>query len=80
MIVRILLMAGLSAGFGVIWYTTQFYALLFLTQTLKIDGVTATWLVMVALLLATPFFVTPIFCSTILCFPSWYPHWTKNKH
>jgi MFS family permease len=48
---------GLIAGFGVVWYTTQFYVLLFLTQTLKVDGVTANLLVMAALTLATPFFV-----------------------
>ncbi len=48
---------GLVAGFGVVWYTTQFYALLFLTQTLKVDAVTANILVVVAILLASPFFV-----------------------
>lgn len=48
---------GLVAGFGVVWYTTQFYVLLFLTQTLKVDGATANILVMIALALATPFFV-----------------------
>ena len=48
---------GLIAGFGVVWYTTQFYALLFLTQTLKVDGATANMLVIAALLLATPLFV-----------------------
>lgn len=48
---------GLIAGFGVVWYTAQFYVLLFLTQTLKVDGLTANTLVMIALVLATPFFV-----------------------
>ena len=48
---------GLIAGFGVVWYTTQFYTLLFLTQTLKVDPVTANIVVVIALLLATPFFV-----------------------
>jgi MFS family permease len=48
---------GLVAGFGVVWYTTQFYALLFLTQTLKVDGATANVLVVVAIMLASPFFV-----------------------
>jgi MFS-type transporter involved in bile tolerance (Atg22 family) len=48
---------GLVAGFGVVWYTTQFYVLLFLTQTLKVDGVTANILVVVAITLASPFFV-----------------------
>ena len=48
---------GLIAGFGVVWYTTQFYTLLFLTQTLKVDPITANIVVIVALLLATPFFM-----------------------
>lgn len=48
---------GLIAGFGVVWYTSQFYVLLFLTQTLKVDGFTANIMLMIALALATPFFV-----------------------
>ncbi|TAL80616.1 MAG: MFS transporter [Candidimonas sp.] len=48
---------GLVTGFGVVWYATQFYVLLFLTQTLKVDGATANLFVIIALLLATPFFV-----------------------
>ena len=48
---------GLITGFGVVWYATQFYVLLFLTQVLKVDGPTANVFVIVALLLATPFFV-----------------------
>lgn len=48
---------GLIAGFGVVWYTTQFYTLLFLTQTLKVDPVAANIIVVIALLLAAPFFV-----------------------
>ena len=48
---------GLITGFGVVWYATQFYVLLFLTQTLKVDGSTANVFVIIALLLATPFFV-----------------------
>ncbi|MFX8906940.1 MFS transporter, partial [Acinetobacter baumannii] len=37
--------------------TTQFYTLLFLTQTLKVDAVTANIVVVIALMLAVPFFV-----------------------
>ena len=48
---------GLVAGFGVIWYTTQFYVLLFLTQTLKVDPVTANVMVVIGIVLASPFFV-----------------------
>ena len=53
----VLLAFALSAGFGVVWYTSQFYTLVFLTQTLKIGGVTANVIVMLALLFATPFFI-----------------------
>ena len=48
---------GLTAGQAVVWYTGQFYALFFLTQTLKVDGQTANILVAISLLLGTPFFV-----------------------
>jgi MFS family permease len=55
---RVLLaLFGLVTGFGVIWYATQVYVLLFLTQTLKVAGATATALVSVPLCLALPLFV-----------------------
>ncbi|MDO8305382.1 MFS transporter [Herminiimonas sp.] len=53
----ILALVGLTAGQAVVWYTGQFYALFFLTQTLKVDGATANILIAASLLLATPFFV-----------------------
>jgi MFS family permease len=53
----ILALLGATAGQAVVWYTGQFYALLFLTQTLKVDAVTANTLVALALLVATPFFL-----------------------
>ncbi len=53
----ILALLGLVAGQAVVWYTGQFYALFFLTQTLKVDAVTANLLIAAALLIGTPFFV-----------------------
>lgn len=53
----ILALLGLTAGQAVIWYTSQFYALFFLIQTLKVDGQTANLLMAASLLLGTPFFV-----------------------
>ena len=53
----LLALVGLTMGQAVVWYTGQFYALFFLTQTLKVDLLTANILLAVALLLATPFFV-----------------------
>ncbi|MDB5814000.1 MAG: putative metabolite transporter, family [Rhodocyclales bacterium] len=48
---------GATAGQAVVWYTGQFYALFFLTQTLKIDATTANLLIAAALLAGTPFFI-----------------------
>ena len=56
---KIVLLAlfGLTAGQAVVWYTGQFYALFFLTQTLKVDSQTANLMVAGSLLLGTPFFI-----------------------
>jgi len=48
---------GATAGQGVVWYTGQFYALFFLTSTLKVDYVNAYVLVAIGLVIGTPFFV-----------------------
>ena len=53
----LLALFGVTAGQAVVWYTGQFYALFFLTQTLKVDGTSANILIAVALLIGTPFFV-----------------------
>ena len=53
----LLALLGATAGQGVVWYTGQFYALFFLTITLKVDGQTAYTLIALALLLGTPFFI-----------------------
>jgi MFS family permease len=55
--VVILALVGVTMGQAVVWYTGQFYALFYLTQTLKMDGPTANILIAIALALATPFFV-----------------------
>ncbi len=57
--VRLVLIAlfGLIAGFTVLWYTAQFYVMLFLTQVLKVDAKTTNILVVVALALGTPLYV-----------------------
>jgi MFS family permease len=55
--VVILALVGLTAGQAVVWYTGQFYALFFLTQTLKVEPKTAQILIAVSLLLGTPFFI-----------------------
>jgi MFS family permease len=53
----ILILLGGTAGQAVVWYTGMFYELFFLQQTLKVDPSTASWLVAIALVLATPFFI-----------------------
>ncbi len=55
--VVLLALFGLVAGQAVVWYTGQFYALFFLTQTLKVDAQAANLMIAAALLIGTPFFV-----------------------
>jgi len=53
----ILALVGLTAGQAVVWYSGQFYALFFLTQSLKVDGPTANIMVAASLIIGTPFFI-----------------------
>jgi MFS family permease len=55
--VALLALLGGTAGQAVVWYTGQFYALFFLTQTLKVDATTANILIALSLLIGTPFFI-----------------------
>jgi MFS family permease len=48
---------GAAAGQGVVWYTGQFYALFFLTTTLKIEWQTAYEILCLALFFGTGFFL-----------------------
>ena len=53
----LLALLGATAGQAVVWYAGQFYAMYFLSQSLKVDS-TTTWLLIAgALALGTPFFV-----------------------
>jgi MFS family permease len=53
----LLVLFGATAGQGIVWYTSQYYALSFLQTTLKVDLAKASVIVAAALLLAMPFFV-----------------------
>jgi MFS family permease len=53
----LLALLGATAGQGVVWYTGQFYALFFLTITLKMDYLTAYTLIGASLLIGTPCFL-----------------------
>ncbi|HEY4143013.1 MAG TPA: MFS transporter [Pseudolabrys sp.] len=55
--IAILALFGATAGEAVVWYGGQFYALFFLTQTLKVPSVTAWILIVIALAIATPGFI-----------------------
>jgi len=55
--IGIIALFGGTAGQAVVWYTGQFYALFFLTQTMKVDGTTANLLIAFSLLIGTPFFI-----------------------
>jgi MFS family permease len=48
---------GVVAGQAVIWYTGTFYGLLYLQQTLKVDQLQANTIVLIALVIGTPFYV-----------------------
>ncbi|MEZ5543781.1 MAG: MFS transporter [Lysobacteraceae bacterium] len=53
----LLALLGATAGQAVVWYAGQFYALFFLTQTLKVDTVTANLFIAGALAIATGGFI-----------------------
>jgi MFS family permease len=55
--IALLALLGATAGEAVVWYGGQFYALFFLTQTIKVPAVPAQIMIAVALLLATPGFI-----------------------
>jgi MFS family permease len=55
--IAILALLGATAGEAVVWYGGQFYALFYLTQTLKVDATTAQIMIAVALAIGTPFFI-----------------------
>lgn len=48
---------GLLAGQAVVWFTALFYAMFFLTQTLKVDMATTNILVGIALAISTPLYI-----------------------
>jgi MFS family permease len=48
-------MLGATAGQGVVWYTGQFYALYFLSTTLKLDYAGTYELIAISLVIGTPF-------------------------
>ncbi len=76
---------GVHAGQGVVWYTSQFYALFFLERMLKVDGALADLLAAAAIMIGTPCFVlmgalsdrfgrkpvmlTGLFLATLTAFP-----------
>jgi len=57
--VKLMLLAlfGIIAGTGIVWYTAQFYALIFLQKSLKIELQTSYVIISAGLTLATPFFL-----------------------
>ncbi len=55
--IALIALLGLTAGQAVVWYSGQFYALFFLQNVLKVDGVSVNIMIAIALALGTPFFV-----------------------
>src|SRR5579862_5266662 len=48
---------GATAGQGVVWYTGQFYALYYLQTVLHVSMTSSYFIIAIALLLGTPFFI-----------------------
>ena len=53
----LLILLGATAGQAVVWYTSQFYTLVFMQTELKISVMASSFIVGAALLLGTPFFL-----------------------
>lgn len=62
----IIALLGATAGQGVIWYTGQFYALYYLQTVLKINFVSANYIIAAALMLGTPFFIVWGYLSDLI--------------
>ncbi len=52
--IAILALLGATAGEAVVWYGGQFYALFFMTQTIKVAAVPASIMIALGLLIGTP--------------------------
>ncbi len=55
--IAILALFGATAGEAVVWYGGQFYALFFLTQTIKVPAVDAQIMIAISLAIGTPCFI-----------------------
>jgi MFS family permease len=55
--IAILALLGATAGEAVVWYGGQFYALFFLTQTIKVPATDAQIMIAISLLIGTPCFI-----------------------
>src|SRR5881227_380471 len=55
--IAVLALLGATAGEAVVWYGGQFYALFFLTQTIKVPAVPAQIMIVIALAIGTPCFI-----------------------
>lgn len=53
----LLALFGAVAGQGVVWYTGQFYALSFIQKVLNVEFVQSNYIIAIALVVATPFFI-----------------------
>jgi len=53
----LLVLIGMTAGQAVVWYTGQFYALLFLQTSMGVPFIDSYIIVGIAIVLATPFFI-----------------------
>ncbi|MGD9599403.1 MAG: MFS transporter [Steroidobacteraceae bacterium] len=83
---------GATAGQAVIWYGGQFYALFFLEKVLQLDAQAVTIVMLVSLLVATPFFVvfgalsdrigrkTVVLAGCVLAIATYFPTFRALTH
>lgn len=48
---------GVTAGQGVVWYTSQYYALSFIQKTCNVEFVQSNYIIATSLIIATPLFI-----------------------
>src|SRR5207302_1715453 len=58
---------GATAPEGVVWYTGQFYALIYMTTVLKLNYVTVYTIMMVSLTVGSPGCIFFVWCSDCIC-------------
>ena len=88
----LLVLFGMVGGTGIIWYTAQFYALIFITKSLRIAPHTAYLIMACGLALSAPFFLVfgrlsdrigrklPMMTAMVLAIATYFPIYHALMH